>query len=210
MLNALRPAIAKAADAPAELLLRWRISPDAVTLAGTVGVIAGALALVAQGFFFAGTMVITFFVLTDMLDGTMARKRAARGVPVNVFGGWLDSTCDRAADAALFGALVWWFSGEGDDRVLVGVTLFSLVAALLVSYAKARAEGLGLTCNVGLMERPERLVLCLVPLGFVGIGAPDWLLAAALWVLAVATGFTVLQRAAEVRKQARLQVDART
>jgi CDP-diacylglycerol--glycerol-3-phosphate 3-phosphatidyltransferase len=205
MLNALRPAIAKAADAPADLLLRMGISPDAVTLAGTVGVVAGALALVAQGFFFAGTMVITFFVLTDMLDGTMARKRIARGIPNSAFGGWLDSTCDRAADAAVFGALVWWFAGEGDDRVLVGVTLFALIAGVLVSYAKARAEGLGLPCDVGLMERSERLVLCLVPLGFVGIGAPDWILSAALWVLAVATGFTVLQRAWEVRKQAFLQ-----
>ncbi|MCW2621901.1 MAG: CDP-alcohol phosphatidyltransferase [Frankiales bacterium] len=206
MLNALRPAIARIADAPADRLLRWGVSPDAVTLAGTVGVVVGALALVAQGNFFWGTMVITVSVLTDMLDGAMARKKQAAGAPVNPFGGWLDSTCDRAADAAVFGALVWWFAGRGDDRVLVGVALFCLVAGAIVSYAKARAEGLGLRCDVGLMERSERLVLCLLPLGLVGIGAPDWLLAAALWLLAVTTAFTVVQRALEVRRQAALSV----
>ena len=208
MLNALRPAITRIADAPAERLLRAGVSPDAVTLLGTVGVVAGALGLVARGEFFAGTLVCTLFVLTDMLDGAMARKRAARGVPVNPFGGWLDSTCDRVADAAVFGALVWWFSGEGDDRVLAGVALFALVAGAVVSYAKARAEGLGLSADVGLMERAERLVLTLTPLGLVGIGAPDVLLEVALWVLAVATAVTVVQRALEVRRQAALATRA--
>ena len=204
MLNALRPAIARIADAPAERLLRAGVSPDAVTLTGTLGVIVGALALIAQGYFFAGTMVVTVFVLTDMLDGAMARKRAAQGVPVNPFGGWLDSTCDRAADAAVFAAIIWFYSGAGDDRLIVGLALFCLVAGAIVSYAKARAEGLGLRCDVGLAERAERLVLTLVPVGFVGIGAPDGLLRGGLALLAVATAYTVGQRALEVRRQAAL------
>ncbi len=204
MLNALRPAITRIADAPAERLLKAGVSPDAVTLAGTVGVVAGALALLARGHFFAGTIVISVCALTDMLDGAMARKRQAQGHRLSVFGGWLDSTSDRVADAAVFGALVWWFTGEGDDRLLAGVALFCLVSGSIVSYAKARAEGLGLTANVGLMERAERLVLTLVAVGLVGIGAPDVLLTVALWVLAVATAVTVVQRGLEVRRQAQL------
>lgn len=204
MLNALRPAITRIADAPAERLLKAGVSPDAVTLAGTVGVVVSALALLARGYFFAGAVVITVFVLTDMLDGAMARKRQAQGHRLSVFGGWLDSTSDRVADAAVFGALVWWFSGAGDNRMLAGVALFSMVAGSVVSYAKARAEGLGLTANVGLMERAERLVLTLVAVGLVGIGAPDLILTVALWVLAAATAVTVVQRGIEVRRQARL------
>lgn len=207
MLNALRPAIARIADAPADALLRRGVSPDAVTLAGTVGVVTGALALIAQDQFFWGVMVVTVSVLTDMLDGAMARKlHATRGGPVNPFGGWLDSTCDRAADAAVFGALVWWGTGEADNRLIAGLALFSLVAGAIVSYAKARAEGLGLTCDAGIMERAERLVLVLVPTGLVGIGVPEVVLTACLWVLAVLTGVTVVQRGLEVRKQAALSV----
>ena len=207
MLNALRPAIARIADAPAEALLRRGVSPDVVTLAGTVGVVVGALALIAQDQFFWGVMVVTVSVLTDMLDGAMARKLQARDPgPVNPFGGWLDSTCDRAADAAVFGALVWWGTGGNDNRLIAGLALFSLVAGAIVSYAKARAEGLGLTCDAGIMERAERLVLVLVPTGFVGIGAPEWLLTGALWALSVLTAITVLQRGLEVRRQAALSV----
>lgn len=209
MLNALRPAITRIADAPADRLLRAGVSPDAVTLAGTVGVVAGALGLIAQGWFFAGVMVCTLFVLTDMLDGAMARKRLAQGGVRNPFGGWLDSTCDRAADAAVFGALVWWGTGEGDNRLIAGLALFCLVAGAIVSYAKARAEGLGLPCDVGLAERAERLVAVLVPTGLVGIGAPEVILTTMLWVLSAATAVTVLQRALEVRRQAALLV-ART
>lgn len=206
MLNALRPAITRIADAPAERLLKAGVSPDAVTLAGTAGVVAGALGLLAQGFFLAGTLVISVFVLTDMLDGAMARKQQARGLRLSVFGGWLDSTSDRVADAAVFGALVWWFTGEGDDRSLAAVALFALVAGSVVSYAKARAEGLGLTANVGLMERAERLVLTLAAVGLVGLGAPGLILSVALWVLASATAVTVVQRGLEVRRQARSAV----
>lgn len=204
MLNALRPAITRIADAPATRLLGWGVSADAVTLAGTAGVVAGALALLGQGYFFVGTLVVAVFVLTDMLDGAMARKKLAQGGAANAFGGWLDSTCDRAADAAVFGALVWWFTGAGDDRLAAGLALFCLVAGVIVSYAKARAEGLGLPCDVGLAERAERLVLTLAAVGLVGLGAPQWLLTGALWVLAVATAVTVLQRALEVRRQAGL------
>lgn len=176
----------------------WGVTPDAVTLTGTVGVVAGALAFFPRGAFFVGTVVITFFVLTDSVDGALARRRGS----VSRFGAWLDSTCDRLGDGAVFGSLVLWYAGKGDDDVLVAVTLFVLVASIVISYEKARAEGLGMTCDVGIMDRTARLIIVLVAAGLVGLGVPDVLLAATLWALAVLNAVTLYQRLAEVRRQA--------
>jgi CDP-diacylglycerol--glycerol-3-phosphate 3-phosphatidyltransferase len=192
-----RPLLARAVDPVAAALLRAGVSPDAITVLGTVGVTTGALVLFPMGQLFVGTLVVTAFVLTDMLDGAMARRLERR----SVFGAWLDSTCDRLADAAVFSGLVLWFMGDGDDRLLAGVALFCLVAGSLVSYAKARAEGLGLTCDVGFAERAERLIIVLVGAGLSGLGV-TWALPVGLWALAVASAVTVVQRLLEVRRQA--------
>ena len=192
-----RPALARVVDPVAGALLRAGVSPDVVTVVGTLGVVTGALAFFPRGSLFVGTLVVTVFVLTDMLDGAMARRIERR----SVFGAWLDSTCDRLADAAVFSGLVLWLVGGGDDLLLAGVALFCLVAGSLVSYAKARAEGLGLRCDVGLAERAERLIIVLVGAGFSGLGV-SWALPVGLWALAVASVVTVVQRLLEVRRQA--------
>ena len=192
-----RPALARVVDPVAAALVRAGVSPDAITVLGTLGVVAGALALFPRGQLFAGTMVVTVFVLTDMLDGAMARRMDRR----SVFGAWLDSTCDRLADAAVFSGLVLRFVGGGDDALLAGVALFCLVTGSLVSYAKARAEGLGLRCDVGFAERAERLIIVLVAAGFSGLGV-TWALPVGLWLLAAASLVTVVQRLLEVRRQA--------
>jgi CDP-diacylglycerol--glycerol-3-phosphate 3-phosphatidyltransferase len=192
-----RPALGRLVDPVARALLRLRVTPDALTLAGTTGAVVGALAFFPRGMFFLGTAVVFFSVLTDLLDGTMARLRGT----VSRFGAFLDSTCDRIADAAIFSGLVLWYAGGGDSLVLACVALFCLVAGSLVSYAKARAEGLGLRCDVGLAERAERLILVLLGTLLAGLGVPV-ALPLALWVLAVATGITVVQRLVEVRRQA--------
>ena len=140
------------------------------------------------------------FVLTDLLDGAMARSRGTS----SRFGAFLDSTMDRLADSAIFGGLVLWYSGVGDDRTLEAVALFCLVAGAVTSYAKARAEGLGMTCNVGIAERAERLIVVLLGTLLVGLGAPTWVLGAALVLLAVASAVTVGQRLVEVHRQAAL------
>lgn len=200
MLNLrVRPALGRVVDPIATGLLRTGVSPDAVTAAGTLGVLVGALGFFPRGMFFTGTAIVFFSVLTDLLDGAMARK-LGRSSP---FGAWLDSTCDRIADAAIFSGLVLWFTGEGDDRLLAGVALFCLVAGMIVSYAKARAEGLGLRCDVGLAERAERLILVLLGTLLAGLGLPG-ALDVLLWVLAVASAITVGQRLVEVRRQAGL------
>jgi CDP-diacylglycerol--glycerol-3-phosphate 3-phosphatidyltransferase len=195
----LRPVVGRVADPLVNRLHAWGVSPDAVTATGTVGVVAAALAFFPRGSFLVGTLVITFFVLTDTVDGALARKRGIS----SPFGGWLDSTCDRVADGAIFGGLVLWYSGKGDDDVLLALSLFVLLCSQVISYEKARAEGLGMTCDVGIAERPERLILALAATGLVGLGVPDVFLAIVLWVLAVLSAVTVGQRLREVHRQAR-------
>ena len=200
MLNLrVRPALGRVVDPIATGLLRTGVPPDAVTALGTLGVLVGALGFFPRGMFFTGTAIVFFCVLTDLLDGAMARK-LNRSSP---FGAWLDSTCDRVADAAIFSGLVLWFTGAGDDRLLAGVALFCLVAGMIVSYAKARAEGLGLRCDVGLAERAERLIFVLLGTLFAGLGLPV-ALDVLLWGLAAASLVTVGQRLVEVRRQAGL------
>jgi CDP-diacylglycerol--glycerol-3-phosphate 3-phosphatidyltransferase len=113
----------------------------------------------------------------------------------------LDSTGDRAADAAIFASLAWWFAGGGDNRLLVLLSLVCLVLGVLTSYIKARAEGVGLSCDVGIVERLERLLLVLFGAGLTGLGLP-YALHVALWVLVVGSGVTVVQRIVAVHRAA--------
>jgi CDP-diacylglycerol--glycerol-3-phosphate 3-phosphatidyltransferase len=179
-------------------LVRRGITPDAVTVAGTVGSVAAALWFLPRGQLFFGTLGVSVFVLFDLVDGAMARARG-KGTP---FGAVLDSTCDRIADGALFAALTWWALGVGQARVLGVAALLCLVAGQLISYIKARAEGAGLRVVGGLVERAERLILALVGTGLAGLGVP-YALDVALWVLAAASLWTVGQRLAEARRSAR-------
>ena len=201
MLNLrVRPQVGRVVDPIARALLRAGVVPDVVTVLGTVGAVVSALVCFSTGRFFLGTALVALFVLTDLLDGAMARSRGVSGP----FGAFLDSTMDRLADSAIFGGLVLWFSGAGDDRFLEAVALLCLVAGTVTSYAKARAEGLGMRCDVGLAERAERLILVLLGTLLVGLGAPTWVLGGALVLLAVASVVTVVQRLVEVHRQAAL------
>jgi CDP-diacylglycerol--glycerol-3-phosphate 3-phosphatidyltransferase len=189
MLNALRPALDRLLGPLTGALARTPITPNALTIIGTVGVSAGALTLFPTGHLFAGTMVCWFFVTADMLDGALARVKGTTGS----FGAFLDSTLDRVADASVFAGLAAWFVLGGHSKLMAGVTLFCLVTGALVSYAKARAESLGLRADVGLAERTERLLIALVAAGLFGLGVP-YVLPAGLWVLAAASAFTFGQR----------------
>ncbi|HXS62240.1 MAG TPA: CDP-alcohol phosphatidyltransferase family protein [Streptosporangiaceae bacterium] len=166
-----------------------------ITVFGVVGMTAGALALFPTGHLFAGTMVCTFFVLSDMLDGALARIKGNSGA----FGAFLDSTLDRIGDAAVFGGIAIWLATGGHDHLLAAVALFCLVAGLLVSYARARAEGLGIKCDVGIAERTERLLIGLVGIGLSGLGVP-YVLSAGLWIVAVLSAVTFAQRVHAVHK----------
>jgi CDP-diacylglycerol--glycerol-3-phosphate 3-phosphatidyltransferase len=181
--------------APARLLLRMHVSPDAVTVVGTVGVAGGALVFFPRGELLVGTLVVTLFVFSDTLDGTMARM-AGRSGP---WGAFLDSTLDRIGDAAVFCGLVLWFLGAGDDALLGWLALAALVGGFLVSYARARAESLGVQATGGVLERAERLIIVLVGAGLDGLGVP-FVLAVALWAVSVGAWFTVVQRVLTVRR----------
>ncbi len=190
-----RAVMAHVIDPVARGLLRLRVSPDAVTLVGTVGVSAAALWFFPRQQWFLGALVITLFVFSDMLDGTMARLSGRQGP----WGAFLDSTLDRVGDGAVFGGLLLGFLHLGDTRT-AAAALACLVGALVVSYAKARAESVGAECDVGIAERSERLIAALVAAGLYGLGVP-YLLPVVLWVLAVLTWVTVLQRMLHVRAQ---------
>ncbi|MFL6288871.1 MAG: phosphatidylinositol phosphate synthase [Actinomycetes bacterium] len=181
----------------ARVLLRMQVSPDAVTVVGTVGTAAAALYFYPNGEFLVGTLVVCLFVFSDSLDGTMARLA---GRP-STWGAFLDSTLDRVADAAIFCGIALWFAGDGDDPAMAGVTMAALVGGLLVSYARARAEGLGADGSVGIAERTERLVLTLGAAGLSGIFDAPWVLDVALWIVAVLSWVTVVQRIWSVRRQ---------
>ncbi len=182
----------------ARLLLSWNVSPDVVTLVGTVGVCFGALAFFPRGELFWGVMVVTAFVFSDLIDGTMARMSGRS----SVWGAYLDSTLDRFGDGAVFGGLVLYYAGRGDNQVMTALSLACLVLGFLVSYARARAEGLGMQANVGVAERSERLVFTLVATGFVGIGVSHYLLMGVLVLLVVGSVITIFQRIMMVRRQA--------
>ena len=180
---------------------RWLVgrgvSPDTVTVIGTVGAVAAAIGFLPQGEFVLGPIVITLFVLLDLVDGAMARARGY-GTP---FGAVLDSACDRIVDGALFAAIAWWCL-RVDAPVAGAAALVCLVGGQLVSYVKARAEGVGLDAEGGLVERAERLILGLVGVFLSGIGVP-WALAVALVLLAAGTAVTLAQRFSSVYRSAR-------
>lgn len=172
----------------ARFLLRIGVSPNAVTVAGTVGVIFGA-SFGARGHLLWGTFIVTAFALTDALDGTMARMRGGGGH----FGALLDSSMDRIADGAVFGAVVYYMFAQGDPYAGGWAALVCLVGGQVVSYVKARAQSLGLNADVGIAERLERLLILGVG-GILGGAGLDWGLPAALWVLAALSLVTVVQR----------------
>jgi CDP-diacylglycerol--glycerol-3-phosphate 3-phosphatidyltransferase len=187
MLNFLRPFFGRLFSPLIQALARTPVTPNMITVAGTFGVSAAALAMFPIGWLFPGAATATVFTFTDMLDGQLARIKGNSGP----WGAFLDSTLDRVGDAAVFGGITIWFMRS--DHLLGVVSLFCLACAMCVSYVKARAESLGLNANVGLIERPERLVIGLTAIGLSGLGIP-YVLPIGLWGLAAGTAFTLYQR----------------
>lgn len=195
-----------------DLLLRWKVSPNAVTLVGTLGVVAGAVIFFPQGELFIGVLVITAFVFSDIVDGAMARKSGQ----TSPFGAFLDSTLDRIGDAAIFGGLAMYYVGPGDNDWLAALAIYCLTMGSVTSYARARAESLGMQAKVGIAERSDRLVSILVVTGLADLlnklGVGDeilWAIPITLGVLALASTVTVVQRILVVRQQALERTDER-
>ena len=181
------------------LFIKLGISPDVVTLVGTLGVSAGALVCFPQGWLWQGVVVVTCFVFSDLIDGAMARKIGR----TDTFGAFLDSTLDRVADAALFGGMALYFAWQAEDWLYLVVTLVCLAMGSVTSYARSKGEQLGFNAKTGLAERPDRLVGLLVPTFFGDVFGIPWLYEIALWVIAALSTITVVQRILLVRRQAR-------
>ena len=188
---------------PALAMARAGITPNMLTVAGTVASVGAAVATLPRGHFIAGPPLLAVVLVGDSFDGVLARATGR----TSVFGAFLDSTLDRLADGAVFASLAAWaaLTMTSDSAALRTVTvvlaLVCVVLAATVPYARARAESIGATASVGIAERTDRLVVALVATFAVGLGAPQWVLSAALGYVALASFITVLQRIVAVRRQ---------
>jgi len=184
------------AEGPARVLGQLGFTPNALTLVGSL-LTASVGLLVAQGWFLAAALCLWLFSLTDTLDGALARATNR----VSAFGAFLDSVCDRYAEAAIFLGLVWWYQVHA-DLVGVAVAYVAVIGSLMVSYARARAEGIGLqAADVGWFQRPERIAL--LGLGLLVAQFIPVALLVVLAALAVLTTVTVLQRVVHVARATR-------
>lgn len=198
MLQHLRAGWNRVMAVPAAVLLRIGLGPDAVTVIGAVLTCLAALLLLPAGLLWQGALVLALLVLTDGVDGAMAR-RLGRSSP---WGAFLDSTMDRLADGVLMIAVLLHLLRTDAPHWLLAVTLWGLLAAQLTSYVKARADSVGLACAAGLFSRAERWVVLLAGVLLTGLGVAA-ALPVALVLLAIASTVTVIQRLASVRTSAR-------
>ncbi len=172
----------------AMLMHRLGLTPNGLTLIGTVFMFGIGLVL-AQGNFVTGAVLVALAAAFDALDGSLARQTNR----VTRFGAFLDSTTDRWAEAAIYGGLLWWYTGLG-AQLEVMLVYAAIIGSLLVSYTRARAEGIGVECKVGLFTRFERIVVLIV-----GLVSGQMLIALA--VLAVLSNVTAIQRILHVHRQ---------
>ena len=184
----LKPAVTKVITPIASTALRIGITPNGVTWAGAIGVVASSFYFYPRGNFFWGTIIICIFALSDLFDGTMARISQ---VGSSKWGGFLDSTIDRITDSSVLIGVTLFLLDRNDP--LVPIILATLVTGMLVPYIRARAESMGIDCSGGIAERTERLILALTAIGFDGLGIP-YVLAGGIWILAILGFVTVMQR----------------
>ena len=179
-------------------LVRWPVSANGLTIAGFL-LNCAAAALIVSAHFITAAAVFGAAAICDALDGAVARA----GAGSTRYGAFLDSFTDRISEMVVYGAIAVHFAMEDDIWSLVA-TLVALGAAQMVSYARARAEAVGVECRVGLMSRPERIVVLAA-----GLVLARWgLLPAFMWLLAVLTSGTALHRARHVLAKLRDPLDA--
>ncbi|RZS34381.1 CDP-diacylglycerol--glycerol-3-phosphate 3-phosphatidyltransferase [Herbihabitans rhizosphaerae] len=199
-----RASVSRVTDPIGAALVRIGLTPNGMTLLGTAGAVIGALWLFPSDELLAGTFVVWGFAMFDLLDGAMARALGGG----SKFGAVLDASCDRIADGALLAGVTWWCFVEARNHALAAAALICLVSAQVISYIKARAEASGLSANVGVVERAERLIITLVGTGLYGLGVP-YAVHVALWLLAVLSLVTVVQRIVAVRRSALSATDGK-
>ena len=190
---------------PALALGRLGVTPNMLTVTGTVLSVTAAVTLLPRGHFVAGPLVLLVVLAADSFDGILARATGES----SVFGAFLDSTMDRLADGAVLGSLAAWAALTMPAGTLRAVTVVAALAAIVlgatVPYVRARAESIGAAAKVGIAERTDRLLVALGATFIVGLGAPQWLLAGALIYVAIASFITVVQRVWTVYQQTLLK-----
>lgn len=177
----------------ARVLVRAGVSPNVVTVVGTVATSGTALWLLPAGHLVVGVLVVVVLTFADSVDGLMARERGTE----SRFGAYLDSTMDRVSDAAIFTALglyLLWQQDQQWQEIGFALGIACVMFGMLVSYARARAEGLGISAKAGIAERADRLIFAGVAALAVGLGAPPVVLVIALALLVLANIITVIQR----------------
>lgn len=181
----------------AKLFLKVGLTPNVVTVVGTIVTIAISVILIPLDHLFAAALLSGLFAAFDMLDGTMARLTTGG----SNFGATLDASCDRITDGALFAAIAYWMVYVDNAHPLnFAACMVVLVSSQVISYVKARGEASGFKMVGGLVERPERLILGLGGVGLEGLGVP-YVLEVALWLLAVGSVFTIYQRMRQAARQ---------
>ena len=193
--------VRRRAEALMSALDRLPVTPNQITVVGTL-LTFGAAVLTGLGLLVWAALVLAFAGTFDILDGALARS-TRRSYP---YGAFLDSTLDRYSEGAMYLGLAAYFvtSGGPLEEWLVLATAAALAGSFLVSYVRARAQSLGFTCETGLFARPERVVATVIGLLFGGV-----VLYAVVFLLAILTNFTALQRIREVWLQGRAQRLAR-
>jgi CDP-diacylglycerol--glycerol-3-phosphate 3-phosphatidyltransferase len=197
-----RDGFSEALDPLARLLIRIHVRPNLITTLGTI-ILGGAATAFALGHVKWGGFLLLVSGLFDMVDGRVARL----GRMTTTFGAFYDSTLDRVGESVLFTGIALYFlrGGVPTDRLALAVVacFWALAASLLVSYTRARAEGLGLTAKVGIAQRAERIVLLGAPTLFFGAGNRGALLFWIVVVLALVTAITVVERVLHVARTVR-------
>ncbi len=189
----------------ANWLIRRGVHPNTITIIGTVCTVTGGI-IYGTGHIRTGGIFLGLTALFDVLDGTVARRTNRS----STFGAFLDSTLDRLADGALLGGLAVFYalSPVHHSVVMVVVCLAGLIGSFLTSYTRARAEALGIDAKVGMLQRPERIVLLSAPQGLFGLALGGWVLAIIIVILTVTAWITVVQRVHCVYEKTRERTDA--
>ena len=175
----------------ADFLVARHVHPNTITVWGTILTVAGGV-IYATGHISIAGWFLGIVALTDVLDGMVARK----GQKVSDFGAFLDSSLDRVADGAVLGGLAVFYALDPvhHNVPMVVVCLAGIIGAFMTSYTRARAESIGLDAKVGMLQRPERVVMLSVPQAFFGLLLDGWVLIVIINILTITAWITVVQR----------------
>jgi CDP-diacylglycerol--glycerol-3-phosphate 3-phosphatidyltransferase len=181
----------KLIDPIADWFVDRGVHPNAITIAGTIFMVAGGV-LYGTGHIMIGGWLLSMTAFPDVLDGTVARRSGKS----SQFGAFLDSTLDRLADAAVLGGLAVFYALNTPHRnvTMMIVCIAAIAGSFMTSYTRARAEALGFDAKVGMMQRPERVVLLSAPQALFGLFFNGWPLIVIIVILAITSWITVVQR----------------